>query len=134
MRWVSLYDLVSIPEIKEVILNDDLGTFYEILWEAGFDINKEIEYDPSYCRSMIDHKVICFGRFVASERDDDEWRDSGNMTLETRMRIAGRKDATLLKEMEALSRESNFTGDLCDSLESFWGESAPSQAIIEISM
>jgi len=133
MRWVSLQDLVEIPEIKEVIMNDDLGAFYDILYTAGFDINQGIEYDPSYCRSLKDHRVIHFGRFIAEERVDDEWAESGMMTEETRKRIIGKKDVSLLREIEMLGRESNFTGEIVAHLSNYWGDQgATSQAIIEV--
>ena len=133
MRCISLVDILLVPEAREIVLNDDLGKFYDLLYDIGFDINEEINIESCLHRLMSSNEVVFAPRVVGLERSDDDWRNSGYMTDETRKRIAGRKDVSLLRELEALSKESNFTGALCESLEAYWGSSgAPSQHILEV--
>lgn len=116
IRYISLYDLLSFDESKEIVKNNDFSGFYKLLHDVGFDINSEIEFQDVYCRSMIDHRIICLGRWVGFERSDREWLESEYCTLNNRIMIAGRKDLHLMLEMERMMRTANFTGMIIDHM------------------
>ena len=125
IRWISTFDLLSIPEAKEIVVNNDYFEFYKLLNTIGFDVNKEIEWQEVYSRSLIDHRIICLGRYVGFERLDDEWVNSEYCTFENRLIAAGKRDTGLMLEMSAMSRTSNFTGMLVEHIERELGKGIP---------
>ena len=128
IRWISLYDLLSFPESSDIVHNSDFIAFYQLMHDIGFDINEEIEYQDLYVRALVDNSIQ-LGRFVGIERKDDEWRDGGYCTFENRLEIAGKKDLSLQRELMKMSIESNFTGQLQQYLEDYWGGSSPGKLI-----
>lgn len=130
--WVSMHDILSIPQLREAVVIDDMGLLYEALYEAGFDINDEVDWQVCYHRRL--NKEIVYGvRLFSRERTDKEWLASGNASLEARKVAVGRTDPSFLRELDNMSRESNFMGQLVDHLESYWGGEGNCTSSIEIS-
>ena len=67
IRWISLYDLMENEEMHEIIKNDDISEFYRVMYDIGFDINHEIDFQLVDCRSMTNPGVITNGRYVGTE-------------------------------------------------------------------
>ena len=131
--WVSMHDILDNPTLREVVLSNDEGTFYKALDEAGFDINDDIEWQACYHRRL--NKEVVYGvRIFGREKTTEEWLSSGNASLEARKVAAGRKDVSLLREMEAMSKQPNFTGQLVEHLENYWGADGCSDPLIEVSL
>lgn len=128
-RWLSLVDILLIPEGKEIVLNDDMGAFYSLLYEVGFDIDEEIDFESCYHRLMTNKEIVYAPRIVGVERKDKEWAESGYMTEEAWKISIGIKDVSLLRELEIMSRQSNFTGQLMEHLTNYWGEGGTSTKI-----
>ena len=122
VRWISGFDLLSFKEAKDIVTSEDYTKFYDLMYDIGFDINKDFEFEEKYCRSMLDHKVICLGRWVGVERIDKEWVGSPYCTLENRIEMAGTRDGSLMLEMSAMCNVPNFTGMLVKSLEDEFGK------------
>jgi hypothetical protein len=131
-RWLSVFDILSIPEMKVVVYNEDYWTFYQALHEAGFDINQDIEFEPCYHR-RVGGEVVYGPRVIGYERRDDGWMCSGYATEEAWKINIGKRDVSLLRELEGMSRESNFTGELCEHLTNYWGVGSELTRNIEVS-
>ena len=116
IRWISYYDLLSFPKSREAILNDDYGAFLDVMYEIGFDIDSPIVPQDVYVRSLLD-RSIQYGRFIGKERSCPEWLESPYCTLDNRIYLAYEKDNSLGIELEYMSRNYNFTGELCKYLE-----------------
>lgn len=117
IRYISTFDLLSNDEAKKIVVNEDYTKFYDLLFDIGFDINKEVFWEEAYCRSMISHNIICLGRWVGFERRDSEWLCSEYCTLENRILANGKKDPSLMLELSSMSKTANFTGILLDNIE-----------------
>lgn len=128
-----MWDILSIPAMREVVLNEDYWKFYQALYEAGFDINQDIEFESCYHRRVCGEVVYC-PRVIGFERNDPEWMCSGYATIEAWKIGIGKRDVSLLRQIEDMSRESNFTGELCEYLESYWGEGSDLTRNIEVSV
>lgn len=131
-RWLSLFDILSIEEMKEIIVNEDYWSFYEALNQAGFDINKDIDFESCYHR-RVTGEVVYGPRLIGEERLDPEWIGSGHASEEAWKASIGKRDVSLLRELEEMSKESNFTGELIAHLENYWGSGGCTTPYIEVS-
>lgn len=117
IRYISLYDLLSFKESYDLIMSDNMTEFYDLLWELGFNTNDELEFQEVYCRSRIDHRIICLGRWVGFERTDEEWLNSKYCTMENRVLCAMHRDTELGFDMDRMMRTANFTGRIIEHME-----------------
>lgn len=123
IRWVSLYDIMFFPSTRDLVDENNVDKFLEFLYSIGFDVDfdtgkvKGLEYQENYCRSLIDPKIICHGRWVGYERTDEEWLGSKMCSLEHRIDCISLEDFWLAQDMRMLSEESNFSGAAME-----WGE------------
>lgn len=130
-KWVSVWDICRIPEAKDIILSDNLSAIYQMLHDIGFDINHQIDVESCYHRTIY-KEIVYAPRFVGFPRLDEEWLNSGYATHEEWKMAVGKRDVSLLKEIELMSRESNFTGELIAHLENYWGGGGEMTRNIEV--
>lgn len=130
-KWVSVWDICRVPEAKDILLSDDLTAIYDMLYNIGFDINFQIDVESCYHRTIY-KEIVYAPRFVGFPRLDEEWMNSGYATHEEWKMSLGRKDVSLLREIEDMSRESNFTGELIAHLENYWGTGSDLTRNIEV--
>lgn len=123
IRYISVFDLLSVKEAKEIVANDDYTRFYDLLFDIGFDINREIEFQEVYCRSFINHNIICLGRWIGFERVDEEWINSEYCTFENKLLC--REDKSMVMELAKMSNVPNFTGMLIEHIEENIGKGIP---------
>lgn len=123
IRYISAFDLLSVEEAKEIVANDDYTKFYDLLFDIGFDINREIEFQEVYCRSLINHNIICLGRWIGFERVDKEWINSEYCTFENKLLY--REDKSMVMELAKMSNVPNFTGMLVEHIEENIGKGIP---------
>lgn len=108
-RAVSVIDLLSFPESKTVLQNDNKGEFVALLYAIGFDIKQPIDYQICHHRALIDGQAYYTGRWVGSERGDNEWFKSEYCTLENKIEKVGTKDLALQEELTRISSLPNYT-------------------------
>ncbi|MCK9530414.1 MAG: hypothetical protein M0R77_07625 [Gammaproteobacteria bacterium] len=133
MKWMSVWDMCRIPEVKDILLADDLTETYNLLYDVGFDINKEIYVESCYHRTIY-KEVVYAPRFVGEERLDDSWINSGYASEEAWKILVGKKDVSLLRLLEEMSKESNFTGEITEHLSNYWGSGSEMTRCIEVSL
>lgn len=110
VRWVTLYDVMYHKDSREIVESRDKRKFNILLHKLGLDIYREIEFQEVYVRSVLDPKLIVFGRWIGFERDDEEWLDSPMCSLDHRIDCISLKDFWLAQDLREMSRESNWTG------------------------
>lgn len=131
VKWMAVWDMLTIPEVKDILLSDDMAEIYKLLHDVGFNIDREISVDSCYHRLV--NKQIVFGpRFVGSERFDKEWLESGYASEDVWKKEIGKRDVSLLKEIEILGKTSNFTGQIMDHLSNYWGSGSSLTRNIEV--
>lgn len=108
-RYVSMVDLLSIPEMKEIIMNADKPAFMKAMWDSGFDTVYGLMYQVCWHRPFFSNIPIYTGRFVSEERSDANWVNSEHCSLEKRLEHYGKYDPELQKDLVALSAMPNFT-------------------------
>jgi hypothetical protein len=123
IRWISAFDLMSNDEAQSLVKDENSLGFYSLLFDIGFDITRDIEWQDVYCRSVVDHNIICYGRWVGFERLDKEWMNSPYCSFENRILSNSKKDRWLVEQLYVMSEESNFTGKLVRQLEETFGRS-----------
>lgn len=123
IRYISMFDLLSNSEAKKIVEDEDSEAFLALLFDIGFDTSRDIEYQEVYSRSMIDHRVICYGRWVGFERTDKWWMQSEYCTFENTLLSYSVKDRWMMEELFVMSERSNFTGKLVQQLEETFGKS-----------
>ena len=115
-RAVSVIDLLSFPESKAILQNDNKGEFVVLLHTIGFDIKQPIDYQVCHHRALIDGQVYYTGRWVGSERGDDEWLSSEYCTLENRIEKVGIKDLSFQEDLVRMSSLPNYTAMTIDKM------------------
>lgn len=108
-RAVSVVDLLSFPESKAILQNNNKGEFVALLYTIGFDIKQPIDYQICNHRALIDGQIYYTGRWVGQERGDDEWLKSVYCTLENRIEKVGVKDLAFQEELNKMSAMPNYT-------------------------
>lgn len=130
--WLSFWDILSIPELREMVDTDDYGSFYSFLYAMGFDLDRELEYDSCYHRTLT-KEIVYAPRVLARERTDKEWLEGGYASDEAWKISVGRKDVSLLAELEEMSKQSSTTGEVIKYLEDYWGSGSDLTRNIEVS-
>lgn len=106
IKAVSFFDLLALPEwnisIEEMLDKDTDEKVFPFLRVAGIDTDEDVFVQACVHRRLNKEKVVGF-RYVGYERRDKEWRDSGNQSLEARIRH--NYDLELRRELFKLSRE-----------------------------
>lgn len=125
VRSISLFDACAVKGAREAILQDDLGTFYDMLYHVGFDIDREIEFQDVFCRSMLHPRFITKGRWVSFERRDEDWLNNSLCTLENRLTVVAGKDPSLAKDLEEMSTLPNFMGATLNAMGDLLVEESP---------
>lgn len=115
-RAVSVVDLLSFPESKAILQNDNKGEFVALLYTIGFDINQPIDYQICNHRALIDGEIYYTGRWVGQERGDSEWLRSVYCTLENRIEKVGTKDLAFQEELIKMSAMPNYTAMTIDKM------------------
>jgi len=115
-RYISYYDLLSFEESKEILHTGDEGRLYELLFDIGFDINKEITVENLWHRAMGTKKPFLGGRFVGTERTDKEWMACEWCTTENKREQLGILDVSLLRDILEMSKEGNFTAQIIEHI------------------
>lgn len=108
-RSISMFDLFLSEDSKKIIIEGNEDKLNKLLFEIGFDINKEIEYDYCNHRPMSTNVPYLGWRLIGTERTDIEWMKSKYCSKENRFEQIGMKDLSLLKEILEMSKEGNFT-------------------------
>lgn len=116
VRWVSVFDLLQFERSREAILNDDFTEFYNILYEIGIDIDKEIDVQYVTHRPLSTKTPFTGLRWVGEERRDKEWLESEWCTRENKLELLGAKDVSFLKEIIEMSKLPQFTQRAMDHL------------------
>ena len=105
---VSLFDLCSVKESKDILLSKDKDKLEGLLHSIGFDI--EFGYDltaPVLHRPAATNKVWMGRRFEGIERSDDEWLKSGHASQEAIVQYT--KDHTLRSDLIYMSQRPRNT-------------------------
>jgi hypothetical protein len=108
-RAISVIDLLSFPESRDIVQSGNKAEFVVLLHNIGFDIKQPIDYQICFHRAMIDNDVYYSGRWVGSERGDNEWLKSEYCTLENKIEKVGTKDLALQEELTRISSLPNYT-------------------------
>lgn len=118
--WFSLWDFLSVLEIRKWVERDDLASFYEFLYRLGYNLDEDIEFEASYHRTL-DNTIVFCPRVIGRERTDEEYLESGLASDEAWKISVGKYDPTLLREIEEMSKTKCFTQALTEHLEDYWG-------------
>lgn len=102
---LSLSDLVLVDGWKM----SDTESVERILYENGIDVELGWCTDKLLHRNL-QNKVVDTLRFCGKQRTDKEWLPY----MSTEDRIANTTDAYLKADLMAMSKQSNFSGDLAD--------------------
>lgn len=108
-RCISVIDLLRHKRSRKAIYESDFMEFYNILHEIGFDINKSIEEQNVWHRALHCNKPVLGVRWIGVERTDEEWMSSEYCTRENKMKELGKKDPSLVRELEKMSEIPKFT-------------------------
>ena len=108
-RAISVIDLLSFPESRDIVQSGNKAEFVVLLHNVGFDIKQPIDYQICLHRALIDNEIYYSGRWVGSERGDNEWLRSEYCTLENRIEKVGTKDLALQDELNKMSSMPNYT-------------------------
>lgn len=80
---VALYDLMHISSVSrgkgETLKQKDLET---MLWEHGMQIKKGYLTTYGEFRSIVTNKIVTTEIYESEERNDKEWKQSGNISIE----------------------------------------------------
>lgn len=125
VRAISIVDLLSFEESREIVRRGDEDALRELLYNIGFDVEYGWDYQICLHTPHI-HKGSGKGpvytmRIVGEERYDEEWLNSEHCSREQRMAHLWLKDRGLVEELERLSHTPNWTGMLIEHLEEYWG-------------
>lgn len=125
-RYVSLIDLLSFPESKEVVLSEDIDKLENLLYSLGLEVySYGYTYQVCWHRPLIsmrvDNNPVYSGRWVSEERNDKEWVNSLYCSEEKRMEVLYLKDKELVKDIESMRVYPNPTLDIMNNLEEHWG-------------
>lgn len=112
-RSISLIDLLSVRESKQVLLDGDGEGFKEMMHNIGFDVRKEVEWQLCLHRPMsylsTDKAPVYGARWVGEERQDPEWVSSEYCSFENKMEIIFKKDRGFHQQLQEMSTLPNFT-------------------------
>lgn len=118
IKYVSLYDIMSIPEGAKLVRDGSEDEFMTFLWSVGFDTSKAIERQEVYHRPITrkTNEPVFGMRFVGTERSDADWQASGLWSLDARLEEYRNNDFELYKEMYQMSYTHNFTGAIIEHI------------------
>lgn len=122
-RAISVIDLLSFDESKQIIERGNKAEFVVLLHNIGFDIKQPIDYQICFHRAMIDNEIYYSGRWVGSERGDSEWINGEHCTLENKIEKVGTKDLALQDELIKMSSLPNYTAMTIDKMKASRTES-----------
>lgn len=105
-RSISMYDLMTYPEIKKAVLENDKSTFDKCLFFLGVDTSIPYEVKECLHRPLKkgDNEEWFGGLVVGTERVDSNWLKSGNASWECRI------ECTRDPEMRATLKQMSATG------------------------
>lgn len=119
-RAISVVDVLSCEEARQILLSQDETAFYTLLNDIGFDLKHEVDYEVCLHRPMVLDKItktpVETGRWIGTERRDDWWLRSEHCSMENRLEMIGKKDVAFQKELLEMNRRPNFTAMACDYL------------------
>lgn len=108
-RAVSVYDLMQFEKSREVLLNWDESKFLDILFEIGFDLEREIEKQVVNHRPLTTNKEFFGVRWVGEERKDKDWMESDYCTPDNKLEAIGVIDLELQRELLDMARFPQWT-------------------------
>ena len=120
-RAISVIDLLSVPEMKEIVMERDVEAFTKAMWDSGFDTQYGLMYQVCWHRTFFDKTPVYTGRFVSEERSDKEWMNSGNASYEKRLEQYGKTDREFQRMLIEMNAYPNFTGIVIDNMEKHSG-------------
>jgi cobalamin biosynthesis Co2+ chelatase CbiK len=115
-RIISLVDLRSVPEAREIMEANDAAAWYRLLHDIGFDVNRDIEMEVVAHRPMTSQEVVTCPRWVGHERRDDVWMASEHCTFENKLEVIGIKDLAFQRELVAMGATPNYTAMFIDHI------------------
>lgn len=90
--------VVSASELQTVISNwtesyplNNPKSFRNILWGMGIDVNTPVDHQTGLTHRNRLNAVVTCDRWVAKERTDEEWLNSGFASREARNDASGSK-------------------------------------------
>lgn len=127
IRWISLVDLMHFPKTRDLVKQGDKEKLYSLLYELGFDVNgfgvseQVCWHRPLVNMSEGNNEPVYTLRYLSEERNDIEWLKSGNASREKIRESQFLNDPELIRDLEAMEQQPNFTKQLIDYLEDHWG-------------
>ena len=115
-RIISLVDLRSVPEAREIMESLDYAAWYRLLHDIGFDVSREIEMEVVAHRPMSSQEVVTCPRWVGHERKDAEWVESIHCTFENKLERIGITDLAFQRELVAMGATPNYTAMFIDHI------------------
>lgn len=98
--------IISMTEIAKVIptityewINEHKHEFLQMLHELGCNANQPIEYQPDVLHVNRFNETVFSDRWVAAERTDKEWIESGYASYEAKCKSLNNKMLTDLFRM-----------------------------------
>lgn len=122
-RTISLEDIRSVPEAYAVFLSGDEAAFNKMLYDVGFDIERDVDLEVVEHRPMVSTQIVLGPRWVGHERRDEEWMSGPHCTWENRLEKIGTTDLGFQKELVAMGNLPNFTAMIISHI----SESKPKQ-------
>lgn len=120
IRWISIVDLLSFEESKEIVQSGSDKEFKELFFNIGFDITREIEYQMCLHRPMVymaaQKAPILTIRWVGHERRDKMWMQSEYCSWENKLEELGTRDLAFQKELVAMGQFPNFTSMILEHI------------------
>lgn len=123
-RHISLVDLMSFEESREIIVNQDLRRFQSLMFNIGFDTGFGISRRECYHIPLTnlnkENKVVWSVRFEGRERCDEKWLNSGYASEYLRDHMVMLRDRQLFVELCRMSQYPNWSGMLLDKKEQYY--------------
>src|SRR5690606_29211057 len=88
-RVLSWYNVCQFPDVKAVFDSGDKSSIEKLLYDLGFDTDKDIEKQYCYHRPLGTNQVFLTDRWIGSERKDPAWLNSKHCTQENNLEAIG---------------------------------------------
>lgn len=114
-RNVSVFDLAKVPSAVGIIQRNCKEEIDELLWQIGFDPKLGYELNACLHRPLTakTNEPVYGIRVEGWERSDPEFMKSGFASWENKLE---QLDPHLRDDLMSLSKESNFTADICSHI------------------
>lgn len=117
-RHISLIDLMSFEESREIVTEGDTDSFLSLMYSIGFDTEFGISSRECYHIPLTllekENKMVWSVRFEGRERSDPQWIGSGYASEYLEDHLLIKKDRHLFIELCRMSQYPNWSGMLMD--------------------